>query len=244
MMKSKILFEYTKDLTLLFAEDHDQVRESTTEILKNFFKRVDSAANGDEAFKLYKNYMDSNDSNSYDIVLTDIKMPKMNGVVLTENIYKLKPEQIVVVLSAHEEAKYLLPLINLGINKFVQKPIDFQELLSILLKIAKNLTEKRSENATINLMFKMKDNVSYDRENKVLRDGDEAVYLTKYEILFMDLLTSSQGKIYSNNDIVEYYNLIEESIDPKNIRKLVSKLRKKLPENTLESIYGVGYRIV
>ncbi len=69
------------------------------------------------------------------------------------------------------------------------------------------------------------------------------IYLTKYEIIFLQLLTTSIGKIYSNEDIVENYNSKNESIDPQNIRKLVSKLRKKLPVNTIESIYGIGYKI-
>ncbi len=70
------------------------------------------------------------------------------------------------------------------------------------------------------------------------------IYLTKYEFIFMQFLSKNIGKIYSNEDIASQYELEEESLDIQNIRKLVSKLRKKLPENSLESIYGIGYRII
>lgn len=57
MISSKELFQYTKNLSLLFAEDHTELRINTTEILKNFFKRVDSVTDGEEALKLYKKHI-------------------------------------------------------------------------------------------------------------------------------------------------------------------------------------------
>ena len=83
----------------------------------------------------------------------------------------------------------------------------------------------------------------YNRDNKsLLKDGKD-VYLTKYEIILLQTLTSNVGAIFSNDDIVDNYNAINENIDSQNIRKLVSKLRKKLPQDCLESIYGIGYKI-
>ncbi|MEA2072244.1 MAG: helix-turn-helix domain-containing protein [Campylobacterota bacterium] len=63
-------------------------------------------------------------------------------------------------------------------------------------------------------------------------------------MLFLELITEKLGKIYSNQDIVNYFTTLDEKIDPQNIRKLVSKLRKKLPAESLESIYCIGYRML
>ena len=60
----------------------------------------------------------------------------------------------------------------------------------------------------------------------------------------MELLLSQTGKIYSNEDIVLHFQSLGENIDAPNIRKLVSKLRKKIPEKSLESIYGIGYKVI
>ena len=125
MINSKELLEYTKNLSILFVEDHDQLRISTDSILKNFFKVVASAENGQDGLKHYLNYIQENDGKFYDIVLTDIKMPKMDGVELTKNIYEINPSQALIVLSAFDESKYLLPLINLGIEQFLKKTIRF-----------------------------------------------------------------------------------------------------------------------
>ena len=241
MINSKELLQYTKELSLLFAEDHTELRVNTTEILKNFFKNVDSAEDGEVALKLYKDAY--KEKRVYDLILTDIQMPKMDGVALTEKIYEINPNQTVVVLSAHDESDYLLPLINLGIEQFIKKPIDYQELLKVLLNIAKKSTSNIT-NHSHTTSIPLNDDFSFNKETKTLLNKNESVYLTKYEIIFLELLTQSSGKIFSNEDIVSYFSSIDENIDPQNIRKLVSKLRKKLPEETLESIYGVGYRIV
>jgi len=240
MNHSKELIEQTRELSILFAEDHDELRENTTDILKYFFKRVDSVSNGVEAFEYYAENLNKN--NKYDLVLTDIQMPKMNGVVLTQKIYELYPKQCVVVLSAHDTTEYLLPLINLGIEQFIKKPIDYQELLKVLLVIAKKINFKEETQISHqNIYF---DKTTYfNKETKSLIENKNSLYLTKYEIIFLMLLSTKVGKIHSNEDIVNYFNDEDESIDSQNIRKLVSKLRKKLPEDTLESIYGVGYKL-
>jgi len=232
------LVTYSKDLTLLFAEDHDELRESTVDILKNFFSHVDSAADGQEALELFQ-------KKEYDIVLTDIRMPYLDGIELVIAIYEHKPKQPIVILSAHDESEYLIPLINLGVSQFIKKPIDYQELINALLRIAKDIHTKdlpQDESALTRINFE--DDYYYEREKKMLLHKESTVYLTKYEILFLDLLTSQKGRIFSNDDIVAYYQQYNENIDAQNIRKLVSKLRKKLPKNSIESIYGVGYRVL
>ena len=237
MTNSKELLQYTNGLTLLFAEDHQELRESTAEILKNFFKTVDAVDDGDAALELYK-------ENTYDIILTDIRMPNMDGIELTQKIYEINPLQSIIVLSAHDESKYLIPLINMGVSQFIKKPIDYQELMESLLKVSKKLLDVPNETQTSSHIISLDTNHTYDRDNKLLTKGDENIYLTKYEIIFLDILTSQSGKIFSNEDIVNYYLAQEESIDAQNIRKLVSKLRKKVPADSIESVYGVGYRVV
>ena len=244
MMNSKNLLSYSRNLSILFVEDHDELRLSTTEILKNFFQDVDSAEDGVVALTKYKDYYSKN-LKTYDIVISDLQLPKLNGVELTEKIYSMCSEQIIIILSAHEDSKYLLPLINLGIEQFIKKPIDFQELLKVLLKCSKKLQQKTLMPRNDNLVkIKLSNSFIFDKESSSLLENNKLVYLTKYEIIFMQYLSQNIGRIYSNEDIVAKYTDMNEVLDNTNIRKLVSKLRKKLPENCLESIYGIGYRIM
>ena len=244
MTNSKELISYTKNLSILFVEDHDELRENTTEILSNFFKIVLSARNGEEALSIYQDYYSENDV-YIDIILSDLQMPIIDGVELTKRIYDINPSQTVIILSAYDEAKYLLPLINLGIEQFIKKPIDYQELLKVLLSASKKISLPILE-TTVDLSRKIQLSSTsvFDKETSSLIDKNKNIYLTKYEIIFLQLLSTSIGKIYSNEDIVTNYISKNEMIDTQNIRKLVSKLRKKLPAESIESIYGIGYKII
>jgi len=237
MIDSKELLQYTKNLNILFAEDHQELRESTAEILKNFFRNVDAVDDGDKALELYKN-------SEYNIVLTDIKMPNLDGIELTKKIYEINPQQRIIILSAHDESKHLIPLINLGVSQFIKKPIDYQELMEALLKVSKAFLYEKKDTNPLSNTISFEGQYRYDRENRLLLKEEEPVYLTKFEIIFLDILTSQSGKIFSNEDIVNYYLEQDENIDPQNIRKLVSKLRKKIPSSSIDSVYGVGYRAI
>ena len=241
MLNAKELLPFTQNLSLLFVEDHTELRQSTAEVLKNFFKEVVTASDGEKALALYKQHQES--SKEFDIVLTDIQMPHMNGIELTEQIYLLNKEQSIIVLSAYDETQYLLPLINLGIEQFIKKPIDFQELLRVFLEVSKKITLTTIQTKQ-EKKVSLSDNLFYDYDAKSLIQEDETSYLTKYETIFLEILLHTPEKIITTDEIVLQFHALQQEIDPQNIRKLVSKLRKKLPQNSLESIYGIGYKIV
>lgn len=235
-MHSKELLQYSKNLTLLLAEDHDELRENTANILQNFFQSVDAVSNGEEALSLYS-------KKRYDIILTDLRMPRVDGINLVEAIYEQNPQQKVIVLSAHDESKYLIPLLNLGVEHYIKKPLDFQELIQVFYQVAKKISSLSNKQETDKKIVFSEDTY-YDKESKILTVDKEGIYLTKYEIIFLDTLSNQLSKIYSNDEIVHAYQSLGESIDAQNIRKLVSKLRKKMPPDTIESVYGVGYRLI
>jgi len=234
--------QYTKDLSILFVEDHQELRENTMSILEAIFKDVDSANNGLEALELYNSYFEKN-SKHYDIILSDINMPHMDGIELIKNVYSINPEQLVIILSAHDEKHYLLELINLGVQQFIQKPIDFQELLSSFSSAAKKILHKGKTYTHLPKIMLAKDLI-YNKESKSISQNGKDIYLTKFEIIFLELLSAFPGKIFSNEEIVAHYLSLDESIDAANIRKMVSKLRKKIHKETIESIYGVGYKLL
>jgi len=242
MTNIKELIKYSKELSVLFVEDHKDLRKNSVYMLKNFFTQVHSAVDGDEALTKYQDFY-KNNSKYYDIIISDIQMPKVDGIELTKNIYTINPSQIIIILSAFDDSKYLLPLINLGIERFIKKPIDYQELLKVLLLSSKKLSKKDNK-LNLSHRINLDENFSFDRERNALFNKNENIYLTKYEIIFMQLLTTDVGKIYTNEDIVLNYTFYNENLDAQNIRKLISKLRKKLPKDIIESIYGIGYRIV
>ena len=130
-MNHQTLFSQCKDLSLLLVEDNTSLRNDMAELLGDIFKTVTVAYDGSNALTLYKEYYINHDKN-FDLVITDIEMPVMNGVELSKAIYARNKHQQIIVLSAHTDSQYLLSLINLGIARFLTKPINNDEFIHTL----------------------------------------------------------------------------------------------------------------
>jgi DNA-binding response OmpR family regulator len=242
MINLEEMVQYTKDLRILVVEDHDDLREVLSSSLKEVFKEVESVENGAEAIIAYREkYLEN--GYGFDIVLSDIKMPFLNGVDLTKKIYDINSNQVVIIMSAHDESEYLLPLINLGIEYFVKKPINYDEFFNTLVNSSKKIVAQKKSIEVNSSETILKENYIFNRDERTLFHNAENIYLTKYEIIFLQILSEKVDKIFSNEEIVHYFESLHEHIDMQNIRKLVSKLRKKLPEDTIESVYGIGYKL-
>lgn len=127
LLKKKVetLKVKAKDFAILYVEDEAGLREKATQFLSKIFNNIETAANGAEALDKYL-------SHSYDIVLTDMLMPKMNGLELIQNIRKYNEKQEIIVLSADTDSKVLSQCIQLGVTGYLIKPIDFNQVLTIL----------------------------------------------------------------------------------------------------------------
>lgn len=125
--KLKELIEFSKHINVLYVEDDDQLRQDTLRLLSTFFKHIEPAVNGKEGLEKYK-------AGSYEIVISDLRMPEMDGIEMVRNIKELNDDQIILVTSAHDESQYLLQLISMGVNNFILKPLDIKKFLLVLEK--------------------------------------------------------------------------------------------------------------
>ena len=131
----------TYDLKVLYVEDNKESRDQSSKLLSNYFSSIDIAIDGIDGLECYKNYiLDTNDY--YDLVITDIEMPKMNGISLCEEIYKINKNQKILVVSAYSDQKYFIELINMGIEGFIQKPLSFEQVLDSLKKFSKKFKDE------------------------------------------------------------------------------------------------------
>ncbi len=240
MNKYTLLQKEANELNILFTEDDHKLREETKKILKKFFNEVVLASNGKEGLDMYLNFYKENNK-YFDIVITDIKMPIKNGIELSKNILKINKNQELIIISAYENSKYLIELINLGINNFVKKPLVIDQLVNPLLSICKKINKLKKAMKIIYFA----DNFSWCKEQKVLKHFDKEVRLSSSETILLNLLIYNPYIIFSNEDI---YNTIysenfhkEASVD--SIKSLIKRIRKKIPNNLINNIYGKGYRI-
>lgn len=132
IQKLKELLPFSKKLNILFVEDNEEVQNQVVKMLKNFFDNIDIANDGEEALKMYYKFETENNK-FYDIVITDLSMPKMGGIELCKELKSVEEEQVILVLSAYSHPENLYELINLGIAKFIQKPINQKNILETLV---------------------------------------------------------------------------------------------------------------
>ncbi len=134
----KELRTFAKDLSILIVEDDILLNTQLVEIAQLFFKDVRFALNGEEGLESYT-------QNHADIVVTDITMPKMNGIEMSKKIKDIDNEQSIIIISAHCHLDYPVEVTEIGIKEFVRKPFDDSELLYRLLKVSKEIIKIKEQ---------------------------------------------------------------------------------------------------
>lgn len=126
------LIGFTQNLRLLYAEDNEDIRHVTFELLKEFFSDIEVAVNGQDALEKYNNKV-------FDLVITDIDMPIMTGLELAAQIRKTDKDIPIIVSSACNESEYFLQSIKMGVDGYLLKPIDIDQFMNVLLKVSKHI---------------------------------------------------------------------------------------------------------
>ena len=130
------LTEQTKKLTAMVVEDEKVTNELLSSTFKNFFADVTSCFNGEEALSAYE-------KNTPDVIFVDIVMSGMDGIELSRQIRKLNPTQIIIVISASNDIEKISESIEVGVNSFIQKPIDTKKIIELLTSVVSMITKKK-----------------------------------------------------------------------------------------------------
>jgi DNA-binding response OmpR family regulator len=234
------LYSYTKDLSILIVEDYEPVRRELVEMFEDIFVRVSAAKNGEEAFSLYKH--SKKEDRGFDIIITDIQMPQMDGIAFSKAVKNIDPSQMIAVLSAHSEAEYLLPLINeVGIAHFIPKPLKSEEVLDVLYHLCQKL-DKPSDDIQDTTKVILGEGYTWDKEKELLYKDESSVELTRYELLFLKYFILRQNQICKSDEISHYFYNENIELSERSVRNTIFTLRKKLDARMITSVYGMGYR--
>lgn len=134
----KELKKITKDLTILYIEDEEDIRTQFAITLQTLFKDVHIACNGSQGFAIYKEHADK-----IDLVATDIHMPVMNGLDMSKNIKALNRDAHIIIISAYSDIEYFLKAIEIGVDGFMVKPVQSVQLKNVIYKSVQNLKLKK-----------------------------------------------------------------------------------------------------
>ena len=146
-------------LSLLLVEDDSSLLEELNIFLSDFFDIIDVASSAEGAYEKYL-------SNTYDLVITDIKLPRQNGLFLVEKIKIRSPTQMVIVISAYQEVDYFLKSIELGIYCFLTKPFNSQHLINTMIKATAQINHSYVQQS--NNLILLHQDITYSTTTKSL----------------------------------------------------------------------------
>jgi len=224
------------DLTLLYVEDDDIVRENFKEIFSRYFKSVITTDNGKDALRLYKEH-------NIDLAILDISIPEINGLNVAAKIRQTDRKTEIIMLSAYSDKPKLLQAVNLQLFSYLIKPVQHKELDDTLNRVIKKLS--------LNLTTDLKNGYRFDINLGILTYNDINIKISKNEKKLLNFLCSNINSHHTACDI--YYELFgtldEDDSGCNNIVQLISRFKKKMLELHhkeyffIDNIYGLGYKI-
>ncbi len=217
-----------KELIILVVEDEIKTRESMINILSERFSKVIGAQNGDEGLKKFKKFKP-------DLVITDIAMPIMDGLDMAREIKEISDDVPIVVLSAYSEKERLLRSIDIGIDKYLIKPVDIEELFKVLDYLI-------GEKIEANMLVKISEEYQFNKTKRTLIHNGKEIVLTKKELAFISLLLKQPGALVLHEDIKKNV-WIGEHVSDTAVRTFIKRVRDKVGEDFIKNVPSLGYKI-
>ncbi len=165
------LIKFAQGLRVLYVEDNKEARESTLGLLENIFDNITTAVNGEDGLEKFE-------KGSFDLILTDINMPKMNGMEMIDKIRETDKDVPILILSAYNESGYFIETIKQGVEGYLLKPIDLDQFLDMIKKAVEKIYLKKELEIYQNSL-----------EKKVQEQTEEL-----YRQLYYDSLTSLENR--------------------------------------------------
>lgn len=167
--------EILNTISVLYVEDENDVREFTSKLLSSLLKKVYTAKDGAEGLELFKENKDD-----IDLIVSDINMPKMNGLEMCEAIKEINKEIPLVITSAHNDTNFLRKAIEVGVNTYAMKPIDLYQLIESIIKAMEPIILKKKL-IELNLSLETKIEQEINKIKSILDAQDNIIIVTNKE---------------------------------------------------------------
>jgi len=218
--------KFTK-LTLLCVEDDEVIRQNAVLYLSDYFKEVFEAKDGQEGFECYEDHKP-------DIIITDIEMPRLNGLEMVKKIRVNDKSTPVIISTAYTDTSYLLQAVELQLIKYIVKPLSSKKLNEALNLLVEHLN--------MNNIITIDEQKYYDSLNKNLILNKILVNLSNKELQLIDLLAKNHHRVV-NYEEIENTVWYDDVMTKDALRALIRTLRQKLQGEYIENISGFGYRL-
>ncbi len=217
-------------MRILVVEDDANLNRQIKDALTEGGYAVDVAFDGEEGHFL-------GDTEPYDAVVLDIGLPQMDGLSVLEEWRRAGRSMPVLLLTARDRWSDKVQGIDAGADDYVAKPFHMEELLARLRALVRRAAGHASNEITAGP-------VRLDvKAGKVTVDG-QAIKLTSHELRLLSYLMHHKGKVVSRTELTEHLYDQDFDRDSNTIEVFVGRLRKKLPDEVIHTVRGLGYQIL
>ena len=226
---------------VLLVEDEEDAREILSFYLDTIFDEVQIASDGQEGLELYEKAY--NDNKTFDLVLTDIQMPNLDGLSMIEDITKINEDQKFIIVSAYKDEEYLFKSINLNVISYFVKPLEVKNMMEMLKKVKSKVLEDKSNEPVEEVILKINNTYEYNRKTNLLYRNGELVDLSKKEKLLIEALFKNIKEIKTKEYLKEFIWKDSETSDA-TMRTVIKRVKDKIVDDDfIVSKKGLGYLI-
>ncbi|WOE69789.1 EAL domain-containing protein [Hydrogenimonas thermophila] len=196
------IVKHSKPLKLLFVEDNQDAREMTAMILEDFFDSITIAVDGVDALEKFK-------KSTFDIVISDVNMPNMNGLELFKKIREIDQSVSLIFLSAHNEENYFIESIHIGVDSYLLKPIDLEQLSNTLYRVVQKHRFSLESKKNLLLLQEYQEAVN---ESSIVSKTDKKGIITFVNDAFCKISGYRREELIGKN-----HNIIRHPDNPKSM---------------------------
>ena len=217
-------------MRILIAEDEPTLLAQLVEAVQAAGHLVDTASQGQEA-----HYLGAEEN--YDAVVLDLGLPRMDGLSVLKRWRAEGRHMPVLILTARDQWYEKVAGMDAGADDYLTKPFHMEELLARL----RALMRRNSGHASAQWRC---GSIAMDTAGARVTVDGQALTLTSHEYKVLEMLMRHAGQVLSRTTLTEHLYAQDFDRDSNTIDVFIARLRKKLPADTIETVRGLGYRLV
>lgn len=219
-------------MRVLIVEDEPSIAAQLAEALGGAGYAVDAVGNGVDA-----HFQGDDERQPFDAVILDLGLPQMDGLTVLKKWRAAGRTMPVLILTARDSWHEKVAGIDAGADDYLAKPFHMEELLARL----RALIRRAGGHASAELAC---GSVVLDTRQQRVTVGGQALTLTSHEYRVLDYLMHHPDKVVSRSDLIEHIYAQDFDRDSNTVEVFIARLRKKLPDGLIETVRGLGYRLV
>jgi two-component system, OmpR family, response regulator QseB len=221
-------------MRILIVEDDDRIAKPLAEDLKHQHHAVDIACDGIEGWEYVE-------AGNYDLILLDLMLPRLDGITLCKRLRASNCNAFILMLTARDTTSDKIIGLDAGADDYLVKPFELEELAARIRALSRRSPEIRQS-------ILVHGDLQLDPSNCNVIYADKPLSLTPKEYMILECFLKNPTQVLTRSAILDKLWEFDRLSGEETVKTHITNLRKKLravgsPENFIETIYGVGYRL-